>query len=401
MTTIRTARCLISHDKDENWVSMTSCGPNKNGKISNETITLTGDGLDWGWDTYSSIEKQLIDRLFALPDRTEQNVSLGDMRTFYQAFKRADNARKLPAGISIEEANGAGIVGIENLNGDGIHVPEIALPEPLKVHPLPTQRLTRIHETSRDIGDNVVNKALCGTGYGSTEQKIHQAEQLDKAVSKLREGQRFYLLDYDIPAPTKREPKKKVTDVTNPSSMFWPIAFRFGGSIWCFTDETIKYGTVDLFMAEMRKSSAKYGRHKFHITPIDRDAVATVIERAQEALCERMIEIDESLQEKLSNAATASEKAEKEFAERTAQKGTVSWKERQIVQAKRDNAVRAIIKKAANDLRDACKCAERYDVSGTVKDLVGGLRKAIIAQATAFNAHAQAVRISPVMIGKL
>lgn len=380
MTTIRTARCLISHDKDENWVSMTSCGPNKNGKISNVTITLTGDGLDWGWDTYSSIEKQLIDRLFALPDRTEQNVSLGDMRTFYQAFKRADNARKLPAGI---------------------HVPEIALPEPLKVHPLPTQGLTRIHETSRDIGESVVSKALRGTGYGSTEQKIHQAEQLDKAVSKLREGQRFYLLDYDIPAPTKREPKKKVTDVTNPSSMFWPIAFRFGGSIWCFTDETIKYGTVDLFMAEMRKSSAKYGRHKFHITPIDRDAVATVIERAQEALCERMIEIDESLQEKLSNAATASEKAEKEFAERTAQKGTVSWKERQIVRAKRDNAVRVTIKKAANDLRDACKCAERYDVSGTVKDLVDGLRKAIIAQATAFNAHAQAVRISPVMIGKL
>lgn len=384
MTAIRTARCLISHDKDKTWVSMTS-------RTTGKTLRITGDDLDGSWDFYASIEKQLIDRLFNLPNRTEHNISLGDMSTFLQAWKRADDARKLPVGVSIEEANevpvgiplhpmgnGMEIVGIETLNGNGIHVSKIALPEPLP---------------KMELGQEAVETIAERTVARSLKSKFGELRSLERAVETLTGEQAIWQLVYDIPSNSKTVP--------NPSGIFWRYGFRFTESVWIFTKQSLESSAVQKFLTDMREAQKTDPRHETHVTPIDRGATDQMRDLAWQRLAKRLQEVHTSLIQKLANANETLEKAEKEFSERTAQKGTVSWKERQVVTAKRDNAVRAMIKKAAQDLRDAVGCAQRFDATEKVADVIEATRRAIIAETKAFNAHASASRINPVMIGKV
>jgi hypothetical protein len=244
----------------------------------------------------------------------------------------------------------------------------------------------KLQQDAIGIESRISNKELSKAGGSATdERKLIGMEATVKTLSG-----NLYMVVYDL-----RRGKEEQQKVPDPCYYLWGYGFPWTESVWVFTEAQIQ-------RQGMTSCLERWSKHpdvmEYHVTPVHPGAVETMREIAREKLCKMLREVHESMIKKILSADAALAEANREMDERAAKKGDVSWRERTLAQAKRDNGIRSKIKEVAEDLRNACRLAEQYDDQGVTSDLIQALREAITAESRAFNVGARARNIAPVRV---
>ncbi len=220
-----------------------------------------------------------------------------------------------------------------------------------------------------------------------TAKGIDQAERQYNALATISGGptRRYTTLQYDIPDHLGRE-------CPNPSGILWRNGFfRDQLSVWI--------GPVEcLDNPAMRELFALWGRHgiKFRTIRFADDENEQIHKIAQEALRKHLIDLHTSLIQCIASADKTLEEAT--AAAESDEKGppaALAPRYSERLEDRRDNGVRAILKKKVDEFLGAVKCAEHYEETEDVQQLFEGLRLAIRSQAGLFNAAMQAKGSKP------
>jgi hypothetical protein len=111
---------------------------------------------------------------------------------------------------------------------------------------------------------------------------------------------------------------------------------------------------------------------------------------AQKRLDDELRSLHTSLIERINRADAALAEAQAGMEARVAAGEEVTLNEQERLEARRDNAVRAMLRDASEKFAACLECAERFDMSMEDNDLFAAYRAAIAAHRTAFNARMQA-----------
>ena len=218
-----------------------------------------------------------------------------------------------------------------------------------------------------------ISSMTSGMGTIQAERNIDQMNRVFKTLK----GD-MWKLDYDIPTNS---------EVQNPSRLLWNFGFRSSESVWVLPDESKNHPTVQELFSYWRENGITFWTIRYHP-----DDMKVVKEQAHHRLCEEIRRQHTSLIECIISADSKLADAEKAL---DAQEQAATDKERKAIISKRNNAVRTKIKNAWQELREVVKSAEIFEETEAIADLVNGLKKAIQAQAVAFNAAAVVQGIKP------
>lgn len=217
-----------------------------------------------------------------------------------------------------------------------------------------------------------------GHNYQSSEEaRIHKAEMGLAKVLK----EDLHMLIYDIPTEMNSE-------CPNPSPWLWRYGARINLSCWILPESSLNSLRVKKELALWERNhievhiiyQSKESQQK--IREIAADKLAKEIARAHGSLIQRIDNADQTLKQALAQAEQEQSMSASDLTK------------------KRDLAVRAIINTAAKSLSDCIACAEQFDLTGQVQDLLDALKKVTAAQAEAFNAVAKLKHIKPVAVPK-
>jgi hypothetical protein len=194
-------------------------------------------------------------------------------------------------------------------------------------------------------------------------------------------------LVYDIPASLNKQ-------CPNPSSILWHYGFRLNKSCWVLPTENLSAPAV----VELLDHWATFENVEAYTLHVDQRDMKLMKKKANERLTEEIVRSHTALINRIANAsdnmARAAEKIESEMTEGTDQRTEA---EKNVLRL-RDQAVKAAIRDAAEDLRAAIECAQTFDETENVRELLRGLRAAVDAEAKAFNADAKARGVSTVKV---
>ena len=250
-------------------------------------------------------------------------------------------------------------------------------------------------DTNRIAGQIISREKATGTTHDEVKLR-----GLDQAVRTL--GKDVWQLVYDlvrvctVTDPDGTNPRKVAqTTVPDPNAQLWCHGFPYTQSVWVMTQDQKESAGVK----EMEKLWDAYpGYMEYHWTRVDARDVEAMREIARNRLAKMLQEVHSSLIARIDTAHQSWTKAQVAFDATVAAKGTVTYKERTLAEAKRCNAIRSVIRSAAEDLNNAIKRAEDFDERGGIEDLISGLRLAIRSQVNSFNAHARQVEVSGISV---
>lgn len=213
----------------------------------------------------------------------------------------------------------------------------------------------------------------------NTEVRIARLQEVINNIS----ADGYVMLVYDIPTD-------KNDVCPNPSGMLWRYGFRMNLSCWVIP-------TRNMERARIKEELALWDANKikWHVVPYADSAMDQIRGIAQEKLDEEVRRVHTSFIEMI---ATADETLKEKYAEFDAivkEGGEVTTKQREKVESLRDNRVRTILRQAAERLNAAIECAEAFDTTEQLADLLRGIKTAHESYVLAFNADAKQKRIKP------
>lgn len=217
-----------------------------------------------------------------------------------------------------------------------------------------------------------------------TDETGTHLSRLSNACDTL-EGQDLYIFWYYIPAELSE------TEVDNPSDMLWRYGFRFDGSCWIMPEKGMKSEYVQGLLSYWKtvppvevKGKGLVGV-RTHLTRVHPEDMADMVAMAKDQLATEIRRVHASVINRIAKAGTTLEKAIAEC--ETEQNRRVKAKAEDKAQSVRDNAVRAILKKASESMLNCVACAQAFDETENAKDLLAALRQVIVVETETFNAQ--------------
>lgn len=176
----------------------------------------------------------------------------------------------------------------------------------------------------------------------------------------------YYMLQYDIPTV-------KADVCPSPCNLLWRYGFRTTLSVWVLPKSSLEaQEIVDL------RTLWKANDIKVRVMKYDESEVAAIKEMAREELEGEIRRAHTAL---IDNIAAADDRLK----EAMNIMGPISPATLDKAEEYRDNQVRTHIKKAGEHLINAISCAELFDNTENVKDLLDALREAVNSQRSSFN----------------
>lgn len=197
--------------------------------------------------------------------------------------------------------------------------------------------------------------------------------------------QDLYIFWYYIPAELSER------EVENPSAMLWRYGFRFDGSCWIMPEKSMKSEAITSLLAYWKTVPPVEVRGKgmvgvrTHLTRVHPDDMEDMVAMAKDRLSEEIRRVHQSVIERIASAGATLEKAIAEC--ENEQNRRVKAKAEDKAQAVRDNAVRAILRKASEAMLNCVACAQAFDETESAKDLLSALRSVIMVETETFNAQ--------------
>lgn len=203
-----------------------------------------------------------------------------------------------------------------------------------------------------------------------------------RTTEVLAQAGRFCLLDYDIPDVLN-------TDCPNPSGLLWCFGFRHSDSVWVLPERCFDSGPVRELLDHWRNFPAV----EFNISPFDPECMQQMRDRAVRKLREEITRVHTALITRLDKANKKYHRVVEEMnklaAEAEAAGLTNGDKAQSRIDSRHDNDVRRAIRESAEALDYCVKCAEQFDETERVADLLEGLRSAVESERKSFDARMQ------------
>lgn len=210
-----------------------------------------------------------------------------------------------------------------------------------------------------------------GRGVDAAEIRINQLQQTCRTL----EGE-ISMLIYDIPSNLDQE-------CPNPSNMLWPYGFRLNKSCWVLPEKGLNAAAVQQLLAHW----SHYPAVEVHVIPYAEHAKAQIRRIAGEKLREEIIRAHTSLINRLASASQRLADARAEL-DAAAERGEqISAEQYDTAERRRESDIRSILKKAGESLAASISCAEMFDETENVQDLLAGLRAAVSSELASFNAQ--------------
>jgi hypothetical protein len=221
---------------------------------------------------------------------------------------------------------------------------------------------------------------------GSVDEMGTRIKALQKASQQAEDG--FVMLIYDIPS---------VMDdlCPNPSPKLWRVGFRLNDSCWVLPTKNLEHGIVTDLLTLWHSAELNGRKVKTYTIEYAESQNEKVREIAREKLSEEIVRIHTSLITRLDSAAKRLDAAREEL------RSSPLWNEadEDKLECKRGNEVRAIIRQSATLLESAIECAQTFDETENVADLLNALRDAIRSERDAFNAEMRLKKGKTVTVG--
>lgn len=275
--------------------------------------------------------------------------------------------------------------------------PEQMLSEPVVILPASEKAKTAGSKEQEERVVNRMTRGGKGSGLDAERQKI--ASQMS-ALRKM-EGKKIFVFNYYIPVelstshPALTDPDTSVViqeaipvRIPNPARMLWQYAVGLDGSNWLLTEDALNEPEVQEF-CDLVESYADFrgvanrGPETWACEQSE-SQTAVLIARAQKMIAIRISELSTALLQNIFSADERLSAANKLFNERTASGKSVTEKERLAAEDKRNNEVRAALKKTAEDLNNAYCATERFESTEDLASLFAGVKAAFLAQQQAF-----------------
>lgn len=203
----------------------------------------------------------------------------------------------------------------------------------------------------------------------------HRISHLQNVVTACDES--YWMLQYDIP-------EVKNDDCPNPSALLWRYGFRSTKSVWILPERNLKaQEVVDLL--------ALWTAHKIKVRvwKYDAEEVSKIKDAAREELEDEIRRAHTSLIESIGSA-------DKQLKEALEIEGPMTPNSVDKAEEYRDNRVRATIRIAAEALDRAIACAQLFDQTENVNDLLEALRETVNSHKNSFNVKMYAKNRKPV-----
>lgn len=329
-------KCLVIHGAD--FVQVTS--------PSGKACRVEVKDLPQRWDFFQAKEENdLLDKLIhGNRDARKIELSFPEMKLFLQMAKRVDGEKVVEPVKPLES-------------------------EKPKIHPLPAQKLVLPSSEAKAteaklavITANARQSQQNGQGLDQMERNIDSLQKLCKEAS---DG--YSALFYDIPSDLQKE-------CPNPSNVLWRISFRFNLSCWILPNKNREHQVLQDLLSHWKA----FPSVKAYVKKWDQEENESIREIAKERLAEQLRELHTSL---LKNIDSADSRL------REALEAAKTEKEQQLVSARRENEIRAILRKSSENLDQSIECASIFDESGSTTHLVQALRLALRSQIESFNSR--------------
>ena len=272
----------------------------------------------------------------------------------------------------------AGIPGIE-YNAE-LTIPEMKLLLALSQKLAPVTVAKMEDKVANAVYNHVNGKAESGSSLVTEERAITKRQNAAFAAGKV-----FMYLQYDIPTANK--------NLYNPSPVMWMFGFRMTESCWCVPQDQIDHPKLQQLFKLWDREGAKW-----FVAPFGDGALASLQQKAQEELDGEIRRQHASLIQRLASAHKRWEEARKEMDEKGIRGEEVTEKEITGAEVKHDCEVRSILQGAAKSLNAAIKCAENFDLTEEVSELIAAVKMALQSEAQSFNAIAKTKGIKPATV---
>ncbi len=300
------------------------------------------------------------------------------------------NLGKLPhAGLTpkeealVNEIQGVGVENEEYLTDLTVEEMQTLVSVRTKCSAVPSTKDMLEDKAASTINKGISNKTNFSDGAITSPETAYaefRISQLNNVVSA--STKQYVFLQYDIPSNNSK--------LYNPSHVLWFHGFRMTESCWCLPEERLEQPSIRKLVALWEKEGARYD-----VVEFSEKAHEKIRNMAEKKLHEELVRQHTSLITRIANANDRLAQAQKDFEEALKQDGEVTSAQQTEVLKKRDTEVRSIITTAGKHLNAAISCAEVFDTSDQVHDLMVALREAIKAEAQAFNAEAKVKGIKP------
>jgi hypothetical protein len=274
-----------------------------------------------------------------------------------------------------------------NTNVQPTATDSVVIPAPVVATSRPATQVER--DVNRAMDSRRNGLARPSLNYGP-EGKVRDMERV---LRKLKSEGGLFILNYYIPVElsvssgTRGQADYIPVRVENPASYFRGIGIHLDGSNWLMTKEALESDTVQDFLSTMDEYKDFIGGQgespaywDTHIREEEYQKFLTIAER-------KFMEYVRNLHTSLINCIGSADESLR-TAQNSPEWASMTEKQRNTAEAYRNNRVRSRIKKADEELADAIKCAEAFDMTENLENLLAGLRAAIRSQRESFNAIA-------------
>jgi hypothetical protein len=239
----------------------------------------------------------------------------------------------------------------------------------------------------------ITSKSATWTG-SQVESHIRTAENAIKMIDEEEEG--YILFQYDISDAVKALLKAReegteshaaeewlIQACIDPCKVLWQFGFRMTLSCWIMPRRFLAHPTIRAMIALWSALSKRVSKVK------DRVKVRTIRQHDEELQTIRQMAVealDEAVREWHGRLIEGIGKADADLAAALKADGLTS-KDQERIESKRDNDIRAKLRQAAADLDRAIRCAEQFDATESVSDLISAFRELTRTQTGTFNAR--------------
>lgn len=232
-------------------------------------------------------------------------------------------------------------------------------------------------------------------GMGAVSNNAEdKARSMERVVNKLRKAGGLVLFNYYIPVELSVAGIDTATGIRhdvridNPAARFRGLAVHLDGSNWLMPADALSDEAIVSFCRQMDRYTDFVGGSgeapAYWSTPLREEEYRKFIDIADKKFCNHVRQLSASLIDCIANAD-----ARLREAMAAPEWATMTPKDRAAKENYRNNCVRSRIKRADEELSAAIECAERFDASERVSDLIDALRAAIRSERTSFNAIAR------------
>jgi hypothetical protein len=361
--TVQTWDCLLEYG--EEFLQITSLPDKK------KVRRIDATELPGAWSFFNVVENQLIDDLQFYKSGSVVKLNRRQLEAFAKMCDRAEKARQE---WEKEQETAAQKVGEEIDNNVKDSIPNGVPESPKQAPVLPTGAAKEVAGNTVQVTESRHSSRTRGHGVDEVEIRV---DALQRAVKGTESG--FYMVIYDIPVKMNKQ-------CPNPSHIFWRYGFRLNDSCWVFTGKGLNTNCVQ---SELRL----WQQHKIatFIIRYHDDEVAQIRAIAQ-------IKLEEEIRRVHTSLITTIDRADQQLKDALVEVSCVTPEARDEAQKKRDLAVRARINTATEALDAAISCAEHFDTSESVSELLRGLRMAVRSRAITFNHSAREKHIKRVTV---